>query len=287
MGIYDRDYARAEERRTPLAEYSAVTVLIAVNAALFLLDVVFEKGVFGQRRLYDWMALRSDIWTHPWNAWQFITYGFAHAHDDIRHVGFNMLGLWMFGREVEGQLGRGEFYRVYLLLVVASGLVWAVVQLTPLGGGDAVVGASGAVCGVVAIFILRFPRRIVHLFGVVPMPAWVLGVLFVLADVSGTFDPTSKVAHVAHLGGAVIGLLYDRSGRRLGEFWPSGNRLARLARRRGLRVHREQDEPGDMALDVDRILEKITQHGEASLTAQERQALQEASRRYQRRRQRG
>ena len=133
MGLYDRDYVRDEPRGLFLGgNRSMVTNIILVNVGIFLLDLVF----FG-RHLSSYLALHADLLTHPWNIWQLLTYGFAHdagrpgtpiVLGDFAHVGFNMFGLWLFGRDVEGIYGRKEFLRIYLSLIVLCGLSWVVFQ---------------------------------------------------------------------------------------------------------------------------------------------------------------
>ena len=133
MGLYDRDYVRDEPRGSFLGgNRSMVTNLILVNVGVFLLDLVFFN-----RRLSEYLALHADLFTHPWNIWQLLTYGFAHESGqpgtpivlgNFAHVGFNMFGLWLFGRDVESIYGRKEFLRIYLSLIVLCGLSWVVIQ---------------------------------------------------------------------------------------------------------------------------------------------------------------
>jgi len=126
---------------------------------------------------------------------------------------------------------------------------------------------------------------------VLPMPAWMLGIVFVASDLSNlgrTPAPGEPaVAYQIHLAGAALAFGYYWSGIRLGQFIPGGWSLSSLKFRPKLRVHdpdRGGPGRGDLSGEVDRILEKISQHGQDSLTDKERQTLEDASRRYQRRR---
>jgi hypothetical protein len=219
-----------------------------------------------------------------------------------------MLGLWFFGRVVEDLMGRSEFYRFYFTAIVLAGLAWlASVQLRDHGGGYAptLVGASGAIMAILAVFIWNFPRETVYIWGVLPVPAWALGLLLIVFDVQGAADRGAQVAHVAHIAGAIFGLCYAWRGWNLSGLgdprgWFSRGWLSRLSRglgagpRRRMRVVRpdEDDDAADgpasrtgfaddTALQeaVDRILEKISRSGEASLTQTERDTLTQASRR--------
>ena len=158
--------------------------------------------------------------------WQFLTYGFVHDPDHISHILFNMLGLWFLGRSVEELYGRAEFLRLYLVLVVVGGVVWAVVNDLVLHNPDAhVIGASGAVTGVVILFAMNFPRRTILLMFVLPMPAWVLGILWVAGDILGATGHSSEhdVAFSVHLAGAAFAALYFQ------QRWNFGRLLAVLS----------------------------------------------------------
>ena len=282
MGIYDRDYYREERAQLSLRGPRSVTMtLIIVNVVIYLLDYLLEGRI---KR-----SLSVSVWTltHPLFWWQFLTYGFIHDPNDVAHILFNMLTLWFFGRPVEQRYGAKEFLRVYLMLLVFGSLVWAAAgSLT--GENATLIGASGAVIGIVILFVLNYPREQVLLFFVLPMPAWALGVLYVAYDVWGAMsrESTSHVAYAVHLSGAAFAFLYYRFGWNLGRLVPGRVSWRWLRRRPHLRLHRPEHQEEDEKLneEVDRILAKISRQGEASLTGKERRTLQNASRRYQRKR---
>ncbi|MDZ7619880.1 MAG: rhomboid family intramembrane serine protease [Patescibacteria group bacterium] len=285
MGLYDRDYYRGDSKPgfSLRAPRTAIGWIILINVGLWLMDA-FLPQLHLMRRL----ELRSDSLFKPWLWWEMISYGFAHA-ETPSHVLFNMLGLFFLGRDVEWTYGKREFIRLYLALLLAGGLTWSIV-LTITGQVGAVLGASGAVAGIVVLYALHFPRRTLLLFFVIPMPAWVLGVFLVVSDILGAMRQGDQdVAYIVHLAGAAFALLYFKSGmrlERLGLGMGVGAWLRRLRSPR-LRVHRpevdEADSDESLHDEVDRILEKITREGEASLTRRERRVLQDASRRYQER----
>ena len=211
MGIYDREYYRDEPRRSSgVGEWSAVTTLIVLNVAVFIADqfspALFRDrdGTIVERWLDAHMALRADLFTHPWQAWQLITSGFAHMPGSIMHILGNMFVLWVFGRDVEGVYGRAMFYRVYFTALIFSGLGWVLFQQVFSPGVPAsAIGASGAVMGIAMVYIFHFPHRMFLLFFAIPVPAWVLGILYVLLDLggaTGSFSLTKEhVANTAHL----------------------------------------------------------------------------------------
>jgi hypothetical protein len=192
-------------------------------------------------------------------------------------------------------MGRSEFFRFYIAAIVLAGIAWLVsVQLGhPVHASRMfLVGASGAVMAVLAVFIWYFPRQTVLLWGVLPVPAWALGVLYFVSDLQGAASGGGQVANVAHLAGAIFGGLYAWRGWHLGGLAD----LAASFRRRRMRVVRPEEgrdprvprpaEPkapapldDDLQDAVDRILEKISRSGEASLTPEDRETLTQASRR--------
>jgi membrane associated rhomboid family serine protease len=287
MGLYDRDYIREDNQPGFFlgAQRSMVTTLIIINVGVFLVDVLLDG------ELSELLSLKSDLFRKPWNVWQLLTAGFAHDPNSVFHVGFNMLGLWFFGRDVEAIYGRKEFLRVYLTMVVISSLVWVISANTLHRGhglqNSSMLGASGAVNGVLVLNVIHFPRRLLYIWGVFPIPAWVLCTLIIGQDVLGFSHARGgdgpPIAHEAHLAGAAFAFIYYYTGWNLGRWIPRRFSLSFLKPRPKLRVH-EPEREGSLSRQVDQILEKISREGEASLTAEERRALEDASRRYQQRR---
>jgi membrane associated rhomboid family serine protease len=299
MGIYDREYYRDEHGGFSLGgDWSAVATLVVINVAVFVAEL-FTTARGAGSWVEQHLALQPDLFQHPWQAWQLLTYGFVHEVSNGLpwHIIFNMFGLWMFGTAVEGIYGRREFYKLYISLIILSGFFNTVVEMMS-GHPAPLIGASGGVVGVAVIFACHFPQRLIYIYGIIPVPALVFVGLFVLFEFLQTADRTSNVAHWAHLGGAAFGFLYFRTGWSLFRIWPGSWSLRMPRRRTKLRVHDEDDtgdsdQPPDDYLTtgriqkrVDELLEKISREGEASLTDEERQFLAEASRRYQHHRRR-
>jgi hypothetical protein len=150
------------------------------------------------------------------------------------------------------------------------------------------IGASGGVMAVLAVFVWYFPREEVLIWGILPVPAWALGILYFVTDIQGAAQGGGNVAHVAHIGGAVFGLLYAWRGWRLSGLSDLGGRLKQMRRR--FKIVRPDDDVGSshstkedersLQLRVDQILEKISRSGESSLTDDERETLTRASRRF-------
>ncbi len=283
MGIYDREYIREEKHGFNLGgDRSMVANLILLNIAVYIMQVLSPA-------MSGWLELRANLLSEPWQAWRLLTAGFAHDPTSVWHIGMNMFALWLFGRDVETVYGRYEFLRIYLALIVLSSLGWVVVQIIEGDTKTPMMGASGAVSGILVLSVFHFPRRLFYIWGIFPVPAWLLASLYLLQDLfglaAGRGQDGPHVAYAAHLSGALFGFIYYQSKINLGRFVPSGLRLPSLRTRPKLRVH-EPAADGNETLEerVDRLLDKVSRQGIDSLSDEERRLLEDASRRYQRRR---
>jgi membrane associated rhomboid family serine protease len=184
---------------------SAVVVLIAVNAAIFAYEVLRPRVRDEFQDFYGLSA--AGIEEGRW--WQLITHAFLHAN--IWHLLFNMITLWFAGRIVERVMGTSRFLALYVASAVAGGLAQTFLE----GGNALLLGASGAVCGVIVAFATMFPEApiVLLLFFVIPLKfrakylGWGLAGSSLLLFVLG-FEPW--IGHAAHLGGCVAGYLLAR-----------------------------------------------------------------------------
>jgi membrane associated rhomboid family serine protease len=254
-------------------------------------------GVVRSYSLVEWQGkyglVRSEAlsqavtWSYWQLPWRLLTSGFCHG--GLMHIAFNMFVLWMFGRLIEPIYGSLEFLLFFLAGVVVSGLAH-VGYILAMGVNVPAVGASGGVMAVVFLTAMIYPREKVYFLGIIPMEMRVMAVVVAIIDVAGGFYPAFGIAHWAHLGGAAFGVAYYYYHWRLSGFWFGMKRkLARMKPRRPrpkVRVY-EPEEPesrtSDVEAEVDRLLEKISQHGEGSLTDKERTFLSDASRKYRKR----
>ncbi|MFK8113299.1 MAG: rhomboid family intramembrane serine protease [Rubripirellula sp.] len=293
MGLYDRDYGREEMtpwERSQQSPRSITITLIVVNVVIYFVDLLTSNRSDGQTvsLLAEWLAVSDHSLTQPWKIWQCLTYGFLH---DVQanfpsHLIFNMIGLFVFGRDVENKMGRMEFLRFYLIAVAIGGLVGALTSLV-MGGGST-IGASGAVIATALMFACYFPNRELLLMLVIPVKAWVLAVFFVMADFAGAFGvltgmaSASNTAFTVHLAGAGFALAYYFLHWNL--HWLSSlseipHRMRQRSRRMKLKLHDPDKKIFVEAEEADRILGKIHESGEESLTASERKTLERYSRR--------
>ena len=283
MGIYDRDYERERNFNDApgvrLRMPQSMTMrLILITGIIYLVQLISGGAVtrFGM--------LESDWYYQPWKAYTLLTYGFLHAPNNLMHILANMYGLWLFGGAVEARYGSREFLWFYLFAIVVGGVVWSLAEI-PTGGLANMYGASAAVVAVMVLFAFLYPHQTILFMFVFPMPMWVLAVLLTGFDVMGAINRSGDVAFTAHLGGAAYAAAYYKFGWRWSNWVPSRLKLPKLKRRPPLRVLDPSDDEDDATEDVvDNILRKIREHGQDSLTRQERRILEEASREYQKRR---
>ena len=253
-----------------------VSRLIAANVVVFILTM-------SEPALRYTLAFVPALFVErPWTAF---TYMFVHA-PGLAHIGFNMLALYFFGPRVEQRLGSAHFFSLYLV----SGLGGAALSfLTPAAS---IVGASGAVFGVLMAFARYWPREKIYIWGVLPIEARVLVILTtayeLFGGVSGGRFGGAGIAHYAHLGGYGAAFLYlawmdrysparefrKRLDTALYGGQPSG--VASVAS-----VLTGPSEPNWDAIprdglhplnleELDRLRAKAREHGMASLTADER-----------------
>ncbi len=183
--------------------------LLIINGLVFLAQYVFEQqGI----QLEIWGALWG-IGTGNFKVWQLITYQFMHGN--VAHIFFNMLTLWMFGSTLERFWGSKRFIAFYLVCGVFAGVAQLVMQSTGVA-----LGASGAIMGLMAAYAYLFPNtEMFVMFIPIPVKAKYVIPCFMAYDLFGSIAPQAgdNVAHWAHLGGALAGII-------IVIFWNRGNR---------------------------------------------------------------
>lgn len=186
----------------------AIRWLVVSCLGIWLLELI-GLAVLGPERLEQVLSYLG-LW-RPWPyAWQLVTYQFLHDPSGIAHVAFNMFALWMFGRHLDRRWGWRSFIAYYLTCGVGAGLFHvAMASVLPQHQG-LVMGASGAVLGVLVAFGMTFPEQTVLLFFVIPMKAKHVVLLFAALELLLAWNPQGGVANLAHLGGMLTGWLYLR-----------------------------------------------------------------------------
>jgi len=258
------DYYNRPQFRFGFGSYlftPGVKYLLFANGGVYFLQFLFGNQLIG------WFGLHPSTIFHNFFLWQFFSYMFLHG--GFLHLFFNMFMLWIFGIEVERNWGTREFLKFYVICGVGAGFFHLLFMSV------AVIGASGAVYGVMIAFVMLYPDRLLFFFPFpVPLKAKYWAIIFIGISLIFGILGGGQTAHLAHLGGIIVGFLYIKFGSKLNfndfiyrkkmEF-----KLQRRAKRRQriLKIKKE----------VDLILDKINEVGYQNLSEHEIKVLKEAS----------
>lgn len=242
--------------------------LLVANGIVFLLQLTvpeFEKPL---------MLVPALLLTRPWTI---ITYMFLHG--GFGHLLFNMIALFFFGPRLESRLGSPNFLILYAVSGITGGL------LSLVFSSSAIIGASGAIFGVLLGFAMFWPRDQILIWGILPIEArWLVAGMTVLALMGGFAGSGSGVAHFAHLGGFVGGFLSLKffQWRSPAKAWkrktaPAAKRESGpSAMARWNSIKRDEMHEVNRA-ELDRILDQISTTGLTSLTPGDREFLERFS----------
>lgn len=179
--------------------HSAVLWLIAANVLVFAVGLVLPGIPY-------YLALNpADVLQGAF--WQPVTYMFAHA--GLSHLFFNMLGLFFFGTAVERSVGTKEFLLYYFLTGIVAGIFSFAVYLFTGAMNVSLLGASGAIFGLLLAYATIFPESRIFVWGIIPVRAPILVLVYAGIEVfSELTSYNSAVAHLTHLAGFGVGWLY-------------------------------------------------------------------------------
>jgi rhomboid family protein len=184
---------------------TALKTIIGVNVAMFLLTT-FVPELRIQLGLVPMWVL------HQLRVWQLVTYMFIHA--GLFHILFNMLMLWFLGAELERLWGTRFFVKFYFVCGIGAGLLTVLLSLLPYGPlaqlyASDIIGASGAVYGLLLAYGLYFPDRPIYMYFVFPIPARIFVILLgAMAFFSSLSDSGGGLANATHLGGLLVAYVY-------------------------------------------------------------------------------
>ena len=169
---------------------------------MYLLQAVYKGGLEVPLALWPRQPIDGRVYFH---VWQIVTYAFLHSTGNFSHLLLNMLGLWMFGAEIERYVGPTRLLACYFASVVTAALTQ--LYIPPLLGAPPAptIGASGGVFGLLLAYALLFPhRKVIPLIPPIPMPAWLFAALYAGVELfMGVTGTLSGIAHFAHLGGMI------------------------------------------------------------------------------------
>lgn len=263
-----REYSFGSYHLTPW-----VKRLLIINVAVFLLTLA--SPLVGAYLAFQ----PAGVIFRPWTVF---TYMFVHA--GIGHLFFNMLALFFFGPPLEEKWGSREFLKFYLI----CGLGGAALSFL-FAFHSSVVGASAAVYGVMLAFAMIWPDMPIYLFAIFPVKAkWLIAIMVAFSLLGMFGGGADGVAHFAHIGGFAAAWLYMKIDPKLGGPFKHLRRMVsrpRLTVVPGGKPPKPPERPRRRADErtydeIDRVLDKISTHGMASLTPEERKLLDDVSRRY-------
>ena len=239
----------------------AIKILISINALLFLLRYIAQS----QFDLAQIFGLSSNsVWPM---IWQPFTYMFIHG--DFFHVFMNMFVLWMFGSEMESIWGKKEFLKFYFITGIGSGLIWLVFNFS---GNAVLIGASGAIYGILLAYGLMFPNRKVLIYFLFPVKVkYFVIFLGLMAFVSSLSYSGSNISHLTHLSGMMIGFVYMKSKWTIKRFSLLLNSyLASIKYKKSIKKEKRL---ANIQANVDKLLDKVSEVGFDSLSEDEKDKL--------------
>ncbi len=183
--------------------------LIGANVVMFVVQ-------FFAPIVTDLLGLRPIFVVRTFWVWQLATYMFLHG--GIFHIVFNMLALWMFGAELERIWGTRYFLKFYFVTGVGAGLLTVIFSLLPFGFAQQVyvsniIGASGAIYGLLLAYALYFPDRPIYMYMVFPIPAKIFVAIMGAIAFFSSIGESGGTANATHLGGLAVGYLFLKSAR--------------------------------------------------------------------------
>lgn len=182
--------------------FYATAIIVALNVLVFLAGAVNPR-IYMYIQSLGGLSVTGCFHYHFW--WQPVSYMFVHAN--WSHLIFNMLGLLCFGFIVERTIGSFEFLLFYFVCGIFDGLI-SLLMYRLLGVNTLLVGASGAIYSILLMYAVLFPRSIIRIWGILPVPAPVLVLLYAVVEIVSQFFGQAGVAHLTHLTGFVMAFIY-------------------------------------------------------------------------------
>lgn len=240
-----------------------IKALIIINIAVFVIIHVFRNIAW-----HIIFGLVPRLVFSKFMIWQLATYLFVHV--SLWHLVLNMLMLWMFGSVIESRWGSKKFLFYYFFTGIGAGLCSV---LFAFNSSSPVVGASGAIFGLLVAYAMMFPESVILLFFIFPMKmkyaAMVLAGINLLGAMS---NPGGGIAYIAHLGGGLFGYLYLKNERirvMFSRYSPAS--IKNSLKTKHMQNKQKEEENIDKQIDI--ILDKISAQGIKSLTQKERKIL--------------
>ena len=250
----------------------AIKILVSVNFGIYILQSVSGK----EDIFFRLFGLVPTSFISDFMLWQPFTYMFFHApfysSVGISHILLNMLGLWVFGRELEEAWGKNNFLRFYFITGIGSGLITYMFQM---GSDNPVIGASGAVYGILLAYGISYPNRMLYIWGLIPVRSMWLVIIMGTVAFFGVLGNSDGISHVTHISGMIIGYILLKKKWRWRDIW-----FAIRKKTVEFQVQRYEEKSAKKRMlqkDIDIILDKIQKVGFSGLSDKEQSKLYESS----------
>lgn len=278
MGLYDRDYTRADyesephyapHRRIAFPKITPVVKwLLIINASVFIVTFLIPpiKDFF-----FQWFSVYPATPLMSLQLWRQITYQFLHSVGGFGHIFWNMLFLYFFGTMLEPYWGSRKFLVFYLVCGAAGGVLYPLLALVGWLGIGRLVGASGAIFGVLTATAILFPTSRLLILGVFPIRLRILAIILLVISVLTLLRPDqvgNAGGEAAHLAGIATSAVYIFS-----QSWRDKLKL----KFRSAAWAKKMTAQRNLQVEVDRILEKVHNSGVHSLTSKEKKILKQAT----------
>ena len=269
---YRLQFNPAEASYKPQLFTDAIKALVSINFGIYLLQSLSGKeDVF-----FKLFGLVPNLFLSELMLWQPFTYMFFHApfysSVGISHILLNMLGLWVFGRELEQAWGKKKFLKYYFITGIGSGLITYIFQMS---SDNPVIGASGAVYGILLAYGISYPNRMLYIWGLIPVRSMWLVIIMGAIAFFGLLGNADGISHVTHISGMLIGYFLLKKRWRWQEMW-----FTIRKKTIEFQVQRQEEKSIKKKMiqkDIDSILEKIQKVGFSGLSDEEQSKLYEAS----------
>ena len=249
---------------------SGMQILLIINISIFLLMefLLISNHSLHDSIFYNLALVPNDVYPGL-ELWQCITYLFLHG--GIIHLLFNMLGLWFLGYELEKLWGKNNFLAYYFITGSGAALFTVMYNITFTNSYIPIVGASGAVYGLLLAYGILFPNRIIYIYGIFPVK--VKNAVILLGLVAFFYSITmqeSGISHITHLAGMIVGLGYLL-------YWKNQKKSMRIIKTTQQNSNLEHDL---RKKHIDEILDKVNALGWDALSKEDKEYLQKESEHY-------
>jgi len=277
MGIYDRDYShegsRSGYRYAPQMRIGfprltpIVKKLLIINFAVFFIGIIFfPKKIGSINLLWQWFSVFPISKVNNVQIWRLITYQFLHG--SFWHIIINMIGLFFLGPTLEKHWGPKRFLFFYLGCGVAGGIFYMLLVALGWLGAGTLVGASGAILGLLVACAILFPHFVV-IFFIFPVPIRLAAIILIIGYSAILLSKGPNAGgHAAHLAGMAAGAAYVFS-----QSWRAKIKLKLKTSLWQKKIAKQKN----LQVELDRILEKVHKNGIHSLTSKEKKILKQAT----------